>query len=464
MRRYLSVFALLLAVFTSTGSVYAQDEPDGSEEAVAAFNAGQEAHEKGDLLGAIRQYEKALEIFPEFPEAELQRGSAFLSLGKIDEAERSFRRASELREDWSLALASLGSVLVRKDQFDEAETILARAIELDDRNFPAYAAMADLRLRTGAGPDVLKELLVKLRNLSSKASPTASVLASRAAIENKLGDRAAAKRSLDQALSIDPANRNALSGRAVIALSEGDIDRAEKIAKTLNEGSPASDEVKFLLAQVAFAKSGTGEALKILDTIPTPSFEIKAFRSRITMSGSDDAAELEAALAKDNKNAGLLARLCSAFRTRDPAKALEYCRRASEADPENINHAVGYGAALVQAKAYTQAVELLRRILVVAPDNYTAHTNLATALSQLKRYGEAKTEYQWLIDKQPDLVIAYYLIGIAHDQLEEYMDAAANYQIFLRKADKEKNRVEIEKVNLRMPVLQKLIKEKKGKK
>lgn len=463
-RSFLVAFMLTLTLFLAAGEVRSQDEPDNSEEAVAAFNAGQEAHEKGDLAGAIKQYEKALEIFPEFPEAELQRGSAYLALGKVDEAESSFRRASELREDWSLALASLGSVLVRKEQFGEAEKVLVKAIELDSQNFPAYAAMADLRLKTGAGPDELKDLLAKLRGLSSKASPTASILASRAAIENKLGDRAAAKKSLDQALSIDPGNRNALAGRAAIALSEGDSDRAEKISKTLSEGSPGSDEVRFLQAQVAFAKNNPDEALRMIDTIAAPSADVKAFRSRITSNKTEDTAELESALAKDEKNAALLSRLCSVMRTKDPVKALDYCRRASEADPDNINHAVGYGAALVQAKAYPQAVELFKRILLIAPDNFTVHTNLATALSQLKRYPEAKTEYQWLVEKQPDLVIAYYLLGITHDQLGEYMDAAANYQIFLRKADKDKNQVEIEKVNLRMPVLQKLIKEKKGKK
>lgn len=463
-RAYLALLLLALALLSVPGNLFAQDEPDDSEEAIAAFNAGQEAHEKGDLAGAIKQYEKALEIFPEFPEAELQRGSAYLSLGKVDEAERSFRKASELREDWTLALASLGSVLVRKDQFDEAEKVLAKAIELDAQNFPAYAAMADLRLKTGAKPEVLSDLLVKLRGLSSKASPTASILTSRAAIENKLGDRVAAKKSLEQALTIDPANRNALSGRAAIALSEGDTERAGKIAKSLNDASPAADDVKFLQAQVAFAKNEPDEALKIIDTIMAPSADVKAFRSRITSNKTEDAAELESALAKDEKNAALLSRLCNVMRTKDPVKALDYCRRASEADPNNINHAVGYGAALVQAKAYPQAVDLFKRILTVAPDNFTVHTNLATALSQLKRYPEAKTEYQWLVEKQPDLVIAYYLLGITHDQLGEYMDAAANYQIFLRKADKDKNQVEIEKVNLRMPVLQKLIKEKKGKK
>jgi tetratricopeptide (TPR) repeat protein len=462
-RSILIALFFALALLSFAPQIFAQDDPDDTDEAVTIFNQGQAAHEKGDLLAAIKLYDKALEMVPEFPEAELQRGNAYLALGKIDDAEKSFRHATELREDWSLALASLGSVLVRKNQFLEAEKILDKAIELDELNFPAFTAIADLRLKTRAKPEVLKELLGKLKVLSSKASPTAAVWASKGSLENALGDTAAAKKSLDQALTIEPKNRPALFERAWIALSEADVTRADEIAKALAQSAPRSGDVEYLQANVLLAKDKPDDALKILESIASPSAEVSALRDKILANRSENPADLEAALAKDQKNAAILSRLCVVMRTKDPLKAIDYCRRASDADPANVNHAVGYGAALVQAKYFTQAVDLFRRILTVAPDNFTVHTNLATALSQLKRFPEAKTEYRWLIEKQPDLVIAYYLLGITHDQLGEYMDAAANYQQFLKMADAERNKLEIEKVNLRLPILQKLIKEKKGK-
>ncbi len=159
-----------------------------------------------------------------------------------------------------------------------------------------------------------------------------------------------------------------------------------------------------------------------------------------------------------------LAKLCILTRVENPTKSLEYCRLASELEPENINHAIGYGAALVQAKNYEQAVGLFKRILQVAPDNYTAHANLAAALFQLKRYNEAIVEYNWISQKQPDLAIAYYFLGISYDSLGEYLDAMANYQQFIRIAESELNQLEIEKVNLRIPSLQRLIEQDKNKK
>jgi tetratricopeptide (TPR) repeat protein len=191
---------------------------------------------------------------------------------------------------------------------------------------------------------------------------------------------------------------------------------------------------------------------------------VALLRDKITTNSSVNTADLEKQLEKDAKNAVVLGRLCGLMRTENPAKALDYCRRASGAEPNNVNHAVGFGAALVQAKQYENAVAIFNQILQIAPDNFTAHANLATALFQLKRYSDAKKEFQWLTEKQPDLVIAYYFLGIAHDNLKEYLDAMANYQQFLRLADANQNKLEIEKVNLRLPALQKLSKEKKGKK
>ncbi len=460
------IFACAILLFSFSVNSFAQedDEDDKAAAAIKIFGEAQDAHEKGDFSGALKLYEKALAIAPEFPEAEYQRGSAFVSLNKLDEAEKAFRRAIELRADWTLPMASLGSILVNSNRYTEAEKVLTKALELDENNFPAIVALTDLRMRTKAAPAVLKELLGKLQIVTSKANPTVSVLVSRAALERTLGDKAAAKTTLNRALAIEPKNKQALFERAEIFLLDGDFSGASETAKTLAELLPDAGDVKFLQARVFAADGKLAEASKILDSIVNPSPEVTSFKNSISANSAVNVAELEKQIATDPKNAAILGRLCNLLRTENPPKALEYCRRASEAEPTNINHAVGFGAALVQAKQFDNAVTVLRRLLQIAPDNFTARANLATALFQLKRYEEAKTEYQHLTEQQPNLAIAYYFLAIAHDNLSEYLDAMANYQQFLKLAEATSNKLEIEKVNLRLPSLQKQIKEKKGKK
>ncbi|MEO7673677.1 MAG: tetratricopeptide repeat protein [Pyrinomonadaceae bacterium] len=455
---------LAAATFGIAQNSFGQEEGDDkTAEAIDLFQKGQDSHEKGRLAAAIEFYEKAIAIIPEFPEAELQRGNALFSLGRTDDAEKAFRRAVELRPEWTLALANLGSILVGKRQNAEAEKLLLKATSLDDQNFPAYSALTELRLKTKAKPEVLRDLLTRLEILTGKAKPTASIWAARGALENALSAKKAARISFEKALELDAKNQFALTEKAGALLDEGDTHAGEVTIKNLESLAPKSPAVRVLRARLLFALGKGEEAITALNSIENPSTDVLAMRDKMLLSSSDSVAELEKQLEKNAADPFILGRLCSLYRTSNPAKALDLCRRASEADPENINHAIGYGAALVQAKMYLEAVELLRRLTVISGDNVTIRANLATALFQLKRFTEAKSEYQWITAKQPASPAAFYFLAITHDHLLEYMDAMANYQQFLRIADAEKNKLEIEKVNLRLPVLQKQIKDKKGK-
>lgn len=458
-------FCTLFAVFFAAAVpefVIAQDE-DPVAAAVAFFNKGQDAHEKGDLESAVELYQKALAVLPEFPEAEVQKGNALLSLGKLDAAEAAFRRAVSLRPDWSLALANLGSALVRKGSDAEAETVLAKAIAMDDRNSPAYVALAELRLNTKAKPDVLRDLLAKLAVLTNNARPPAALWAARGSIESALGDRGAAIKSFENALLIDPDNAYALAEKGSAALDAGDIAKANEVANRLEKIAPGAVNTNLLKARIAFGRGDADNAVKILDSIERQTPDVITLRDKILSSSLTNVTDLEKRLSANPSDPIVLGKLCSALRTQDPVKALEYCRKASEADPSNINYAIGFGAALVQAKRFDDAIILFVKLLKIAPENVTIHTNLATALFQAKNYAEAKTQYQWIVEKQPGLAIAYYFLGITHDHLEAYMDAMANYQLFLKMADPEKNKLEIEKVNLRLPGLQKQINKNGGK-
>ena len=460
----MGVFLVAVAIFGLAHNSLAQDEEvDRSAEAIELFQKGQDSHEKGELAAAISLYDKAIAIIPEFPEAEVQRGNAFLSLGRVDDAEKAFRRAVELCGEWTLALSSLGSLLVGKGQFPEAEKLLLKSVSLDEINFLAYTALTELRLKTKAKPDVLRELLVRLEILTGKAKTTASVWAARGAVENALGVKKSAKISFDRSLELDAKNQFALAEKAGFVLDEGDTAGAEAIIKTLETVNPKSTTIKVLRARLLFALGKGVEAVAMLNSVENPSADIVAIRDKIVLSSSENIGELEKQLEKNPLDPFILGKLCNLFRTADPVKALDRCRRASEGDPQNLSPAIGYGAALVQAKMFVEAIALLRKLQTITPDNVTVRANLATALFQLKRFPEAKLEYQWITEKQPATPIAFYFLAITHDYLAEYLDAMANYQQFLRIADADKNKLEIEKVNLRLPALHKQIKDKKGK-
>jgi tetratricopeptide (TPR) repeat protein len=113
-RKALLIFFALFLTLSIVSNGLAQDEDgeDKSAEAILIFNKGQDAHEKGDFAAAVKFYEEAIKLAPEFPEVEFQRGNALLALGNSSEAEKAFRRAIELRADWTLPMVVLGGLLI----------------------------------------------------------------------------------------------------------------------------------------------------------------------------------------------------------------------------------------------------------------------------------------------------------------------------------------------------------------
>lgn len=464
--------ALLILAFPN-GALSQEDEEEFSQvpaiemqddvqKAVDAFNKGQEAHAAGDLEKAEEFYQEALRLVPEFAEAEFQLGSIYESRGDDERAEGAYRRAISYKQDWTLPMSALGDLLVAGGKPGEARSVLEKALEIDGLCIPCYPALTEAYLATGATEDVLRTHLQKLTILTSKVKIPASVWASKSAVERNTGDISAAKESIRRALEINPTDASALSELVQLRLIEGDFEGAVATARQLLERSPTSKQSKIRLARAELAAGRPKEALKILDTLPGDDPVVADLSTAAKSVGTNDPEALEKLLAADPEDVGILGRLCVAVRLTDPGKALEYCFKASQKEPSNIAHAIGYGAALLQLKRYPQAATILQRLKAEVPDNYTVRANLATALFQMGRFEDAREEYEWIVRREPALPAGHYLLAICYDRLERYPDALAAYQTFLRLADKNEFEDEIGRVGLRLPVLQRQIKEGKG--
>jgi hypothetical protein len=63
---------------------------------------------------------------------------------------------------------------------------------------------------------------------------------------------------------------------------------------------------------------------------------------------------------------------------------------------------------------------------------------------------------------KPEAAVVHYFIATSHDYLGEYPEALASYEKFLSAADSRTNQLEIEKVNLRLPLLKRQVKMGEG--
>jgi len=442
-------------------SATAQTNPD-QDDPVKLFERGQDAHSKSDFKTAIEFYDAAIRLKPEFPEAEFQRALALLFSNQKEEALKGFNRAVELRPDWAFAYARFGSQLSAYFNDDKnAEPILRKAIELQPDNEEALVALADLRARAGDR----NEALVLSRRATSAKQATASTWRKRAMIEIAAGDRTAALASLDRAVILEPNNLGAIDQRAKLLLDLGDKARAIEDLRALEKAGHASNlPGAFELAQLYERAGHNEDALRIIEALPDKDRkapEVVALLAELTGgngSTAEERAALEQLLERDPKNATLLARLGAAYRLIDPLKSQDYYYRASQIEPTNTKFAIGYAAALIQSRRFPEAISILRRVIAKSPDEYTAHTNLALALFESKDFRGAIAEYEWILGTRPDVSVTYFFLAIAHDNLQEYQEALDAYEKFLARANPASNQLEIDKVNLRLPVLRDQIK------
>jgi tetratricopeptide (TPR) repeat protein len=454
---------LTIAIRTAHGQTNGLEQDDP----IKLFERGQDAHAKSDFKTAIEFYDAAIRLKPEFPEAEFQRALALLFSNRKDEALKGFNRAVELRPDWAFAYARFGSLLSSYYNDPRAgEPILRKAIELEPENIEALVSLADVRADAG---DIREALLLSHTATAAKAA-TASTWRKRSFIELRAGDKASALASVSKALTIDPADLGAHYDRAKLRLDLGDKVGALEDLTVLDKAGHGSDLAgAFELAQM-YERAGRNEdALRVLNALPEKdrnSAEVVALRAELTGaegSTAEERAALEQLLEREPKNAALLARLGAAYRRIDPLRSQDYYYQASQLEPTNGKYAIGYAAALIQSRRFPEAISILRRVLAKAPDEYTAHTNLALALFESKDFRGAISEYNWIATTRPDVVVTYFFLAIAHDNLQEYPEALDAYEKFLARANPAVNQLEIDKVNLRLPVLREQIKRGQGK-
>ena len=149
--------------------------PKLTEEAEAAFNAGQHAHAEklyrqvlqlqprhalalyglgmvaratGRAELAIRSFQRSLALYEALPHHHYQLGCSLFDASRLDEAERSLRRTIELDPQFAKAYNLLGVLYHQDQRMNEASQCLRRAIKLKPHFAMAHVSLGRLLLET----------------------------------------------------------------------------------------------------------------------------------------------------------------------------------------------------------------------------------------------------------------------------------------------------------------------------
>jgi tetratricopeptide (TPR) repeat protein len=486
MRSIATKGALRLSIWMIVGllSASAQNRPtDPATRVAELFDNGQSAHERGDLTGAVRLYSEALMIDGLFWQAEYQRALAWRSLRQMAEAGKGMRRTIELLSDYeetpegktmlSRAWQSLAEIQSAQQDYAGAEESYQKLVKLSvgDRQLTGrwQAALAALYLERGQIGECLKAVVAAMD--SGDRRPR--TMAIRGVALCQTGEQEEGLKWLNESIGLDADEMMARRQRAEIYLQRRDLKAGIADLQVVVRKHPDL-QARLRLAWAYAGNRQSDEALeiyrKVLEEDPSNNEARVAVAALTIETGSSEEAiaQLEGLIKADEKRADLRAQLAELLIRNQPERALEQYLIAARLEPARVSHRVGVGTALVRLRRMAEAVGVLRTALDMSPGEdiaYYLHTNLGTALFELNDFAAAIPEFTWILEHQTDekrIPITLYFLGICYDRTGEYEEALKIYEQFLTKATNV-NQLEIEKVQLRLPVIKKQIKDGKGK-
>jgi tetratricopeptide (TPR) repeat protein len=116
---------------------------------IAHNNLGGTLRRRGDLKGAIVNFEKTVELRPGFPDLQDNLGEALTSAGRAEDALPHFAEALRIRPGFAKAHVDFGTALVKLDRANEAIPHFVEALKLDPNYGEAYFRLAGILASQG---------------------------------------------------------------------------------------------------------------------------------------------------------------------------------------------------------------------------------------------------------------------------------------------------------------------------
>ena len=188
---------------------------------VLRYNRAQVLAGMGRVEEALADYDIVIDADPNYPEYHFDRAALYRRLGRDEEALAGYDEAIRLSAPFPEAYFNRAVTRAALGDFDGALTDLTETIALEPGNVDAYVNRAELLLEAGRTAAAAADVDAGLAADDARAE--LYVLRGQLAAEH---DPAAARGAYDRALDLDPGLLGALTARAELSYTEGDLEAA----------------------------------------------------------------------------------------------------------------------------------------------------------------------------------------------------------------------------------------------
>jgi Flp pilus assembly protein TadD len=171
------------------------------------YDLGAVLEEHKDFAQASGEYNKAVDLEPNYEPALAGLGNVDLNLGRMKEASQMFQKALQLKPDDVKTVTNYGTALQSLGEFDAAKAQYQRAISLAPDNDDAYCDLGVLLFRTGDTDAAVLQF-----DQAAKINPSdPTPLFNLAAIYQKSGRPDLAAKLYERVLQLSPGDPDAIS-------------------------------------------------------------------------------------------------------------------------------------------------------------------------------------------------------------------------------------------------------------
>jgi tetratricopeptide (TPR) repeat protein len=348
--------AALILGFLILGPAWAK-----AQDVDALLARGMELHQAGDLLGAVQNYQIALEAQPDRTDIRSNLGAAFVGLGRIDEGIEQYRKALESKDVPSIR-QNLGLALYKSGRTREAAAEFERVLAVDPENKPAALLLADSLLNMGRHQQVIDLLTPRAAQFGEDLA-YAYVLGTALL---QVGDTESGQVLMDRIF------RNGESAEAHLLMGMAHVAKRNFVAahEELTKAIAINPDLPSLQAAYGRVQLGMGDREAAM----------RAFRRELEHNPNS----FEAA-----QQLGTMYRIDQRYE-----EAMRYLKRAAALQPHDPLVRQNMAAAHLGVGEADRARELLEALVADTPAYIDAHVLLATTYYRLKRKDDGDRERQ----------------------------------------------------------------------
>ncbi len=260
------------ADYHSEISIWRDTEAKAPGNARAYDCLGIALHDRGRIDEAIAQYEKSIELDPDFPEIQSNLGAALADRGQLDEAIAHFRKALEISPNLGDVHKNLGKALASRGQMDEAIVHLRKAVEIEPLVAKFHLSLANALVQQKGQVDEIVAEYQKALEIDPDYAEAHSNLGRVLTIQGQWNEAIA---HFQKALEVKPNYADAHNNLAIALACCGHFDEAidhcEKALEFQHDHQDARANLGKVQSWRAELRKTLAEKHALLDSRPTTS-------------------------------------------------------------------------------------------------------------------------------------------------------------------------------------------------